>query len=137
MPLRYVYTAHCELARAHSHLEIRLQFLNILRKLSSSQSSIARVVGFAIKHANKCADDLWEVLGEECGKANLNARINIFYCLDNLLCDRALRVPIQTILILRAERPRMRMASQSTSTSSSATLQKWSTSLSQKDKRAS
>jgi len=65
--------------------EIRLQFVSVLRRLTSSQQSIQRFVTFALRWGPQCGDDLWDCLCEECEKASLNSRINIFYALDGLL----------------------------------------------------
>lgn len=43
------------------------------------------MTSFAIKHAPKCSDDIWDCLIEECEQINLNARINLLYFLDILL----------------------------------------------------
>lgn len=66
--------------------EARLQFLQLLRRLTASQQSIQTVVSHAVKYGRKCGADLWDCLIEECGKGNLNARINVLYFLDSL-CD--------------------------------------------------
>ncbi|KAG8952748.1 hypothetical protein FRC04_003671 [Tulasnella sp. 424] len=69
--------------------DIRMAFLNSLKKLNATQSSIQRVVGFAIKHFAQCGDDLWDCVLEECQKGSLNMRINILYCLDSL-CEASM-----------------------------------------------
>ncbi|KIO30038.1 hypothetical protein M407DRAFT_69697 [Tulasnella calospora MUT 4182] len=69
--------------------DIRMSFLNSLRRLNATQSSIQRVVGFAIKHFARCGEDLWDCVLEECQKGSLNMRINILYCLDSL-CEASL-----------------------------------------------
>jgi len=65
--------------------QVRLQLVNILRKLSSSQNSIQSTVRFLLKHKDKHGEDLWDCLVEEAEKVNLNARINILYLIDGLL----------------------------------------------------
>ncbi|WWD16997.1 hypothetical protein CI109_101433 [Kwoniella shandongensis] len=65
--------------------EVRLQFLQSIRKLNASQISIQKVVSFAIKYGSRCGEDLWECVMEECGKGSLNTRINILYFLDSLV----------------------------------------------------
>ncbi|EIW66005.1 hypothetical protein TREMEDRAFT_45988 [Tremella mesenterica DSM 1558] len=64
--------------------EIRIQFLQLLKRLNASQQSIHKVVGFAVKYGSRCGEDLWECVMEECSKASLNTRINILYLLDSL-----------------------------------------------------
>ncbi|KIK09987.1 hypothetical protein K443DRAFT_670632 [Laccaria amethystina LaAM-08-1] len=57
----------------------------------SSQQSIQRVVGFAVKHFPACGEDLWDCIVEECQKGSINSRINILYFLDSL-CETCLLV---------------------------------------------
>ncbi|KAF8726188.1 hypothetical protein AX14_007957 [Amanita brunnescens Koide BX004] len=71
--------------------EVRMQFLNLLRKLNASQQSIQKVVGFAVKYFPPCGEDLWDCVVEECQKGTINARINILYFLD-ALCEACLLV---------------------------------------------
>ena len=54
--------------------EVRLQFLQLLRKLNASQASIHKVVSFAVKYGSRCSEDLWECIIEECGKASRVSR---------------------------------------------------------------
>ncbi len=69
-----------------SHLhQVRLQFLGLLSRLTSSLASIQKVSTFALKHGPRCGDDLWDCLVEEVGSVSLNARINLLYFLDTLL----------------------------------------------------
>jgi CTD kinase subunit gamma len=53
--------------------EKRIQFIEILKRLTSSQQSIAKVVQFAVRNAPRCGDDLWDCLIEECDKAGLSS----------------------------------------------------------------
>lgn len=66
--------------------EARLQLIQLLRRLTASQQSIQTVVSHAVKYGRKCGPDLWDCVLEECGKGNLNSRINILYFCDSL-CD--------------------------------------------------
>lgn len=76
---------------------------------NSTQQSIQKIVSYALKYFNRCGDDLWECVVEECQKVccavssrsrsswltvahaqgTLNTRINILYLLDNL-CEASL-----------------------------------------------
>jgi len=69
--------------------EVRMYFLNLLKGLTASQQSIGKVVRYALKNFQKCGDDLWECIEEECQKGTLNTRINILYMLDSL-CESSL-----------------------------------------------
>ncbi|OBZ74069.1 CTD kinase subunit gamma [Grifola frondosa] len=72
--------------------EVRMQFLALLRRLNaliSSQQSIQKVVGYALKYFSGCGEDLWDCIVEECQKGSINNRINIFYLLDSL-CEASL-----------------------------------------------
>lgn len=107
--------------------EVRIQFLSLLRKLNasvtpfaffrrpisqnswcSSQQSIQKIVGYALKFFSGCGEDLWDCLVEECQKVcallrsirrfnhhldnlqgSINNRINILYLLDSL-CEASL-----------------------------------------------
>jgi len=71
--------------------EVRMQFLENLRRLTASQQSIQKVVHFALKFYPSCGDDLWDCLVEECQKGTVNSRINIFYLLDSL-CETCLSI---------------------------------------------
>nr|GAT50612.1 predicted protein [Mycena chlorophos] len=71
--------------------EVRIQFLNLLKRLNASQHSIQKVVTFAIKYFPPCGEDIWDCIVEECQKGSINARINILYFLDSL-CDTCLLV---------------------------------------------
>ncbi|KAF9461850.1 CTD kinase subunit gamma CTK3-domain-containing protein [Collybia nuda] len=71
--------------------EVRIQFLNLLRRLNASQHSIQKVVGFAVKYFPPCGEDLWDCIVEECQKGSINSRINILYFLDSL-CETCLLV---------------------------------------------
>ncbi|KAM0753783.1 hypothetical protein T439DRAFT_322675 [Meredithblackwellia eburnea MCA 4105] len=65
--------------------EVRMAFISLVSKLTSSLASIQRVSAFAFKHGPKCGDDIWDCLIEECATSNLNAKINLLYFLDALL----------------------------------------------------
>ncbi|KAG8959282.1 hypothetical protein FRC03_008202 [Tulasnella sp. 419] len=75
--------------------EVRMQFLSQLRKLNASQTSISKVVGYAIKYFSRCGEDLWECIIEEVQNGSLNMRINIFYFLDGL-CETCLQLQANT-----------------------------------------
>ncbi|KAK4055205.1 hypothetical protein OIV83_000485 [Microbotryomycetes sp. JL201] len=68
-----------------SGIDVRLQFVTLLSRLSSSLQSIHKCTSFALKHSSRCADDIWDCLMEECARASLNARINLLYLVDQLL----------------------------------------------------
>ncbi|TFY83750.1 hypothetical protein EWM64_g256 [Hericium alpestre] len=57
--------------------------------LGSSQQSIQKVVGYALKYYARCGEDLWDCVVEECQKGSINNRINILYFLDSL-CETSL-----------------------------------------------
>ncbi|KAF5354967.1 hypothetical protein D9756_005617 [Leucocoprinus leucothites] len=63
--------------------EVRMQFITLLRRLTASQQSIQKVVGFSVKFA-QCGEDLWDCILEECQKGSINSRINILHFLDSL-----------------------------------------------------
>ncbi|GAA5873208.1 hypothetical protein JCM3774_000080 [Rhodotorula dairenensis] len=66
--------------------EVRMQFTTLVsRQLTSSVSSISKVAAFALKHAAKCSDDIWDCYLEEVGAVSLNGRVNLLYLLDALL----------------------------------------------------
>jgi len=69
--------------------EVRMQFLTLLRRLSASQPSIQKVVGYSLKYYSRCGEDLWDCVIEECQKGDINHRINILYFLDSL-CEACL-----------------------------------------------
>ena len=48
--------------------EIHMQLLALLRRLSASHQSIDNVVAFLVRYRDKCADDLWECVTDECQK---------------------------------------------------------------------
>lgn len=51
--------------------EIHMQLLALLRRLSASHQSIDNVVAFLVRYRDKCADDLWECVTDECEKVRL------------------------------------------------------------------
>ncbi|BGP36519.1 hypothetical protein JCM10450v2_000416 [Rhodotorula kratochvilovae] len=65
--------------------EVRLQFTALASRLTSSVASISKVASFALKHASKCADDIWDCYLDEVSTASLNARVNLLFLLDSLL----------------------------------------------------
>ncbi|KAF8957356.1 CTD kinase subunit gamma CTK3-domain-containing protein [Flammula alnicola] len=71
--------------------EVRMQFIEILRRLNASQQSIQKVVSFAIKHFPPCGEDIWDCIIEETQKGSINSRINVLYFLDSL-CETSLMV---------------------------------------------
>ncbi|KAJ7164634.1 CTD kinase subunit gamma CTK3-domain-containing protein [Mycena crocata] len=71
--------------------EVRMQLLTLLKRLTASQQSIQKVVGFAVKHFPACGEDLWDCIVEQCEKGSINSRINILYFLDSL-CETCLLV---------------------------------------------
>ncbi|KAF9479080.1 hypothetical protein BDN70DRAFT_932841 [Pholiota conissans] len=71
--------------------EVRMQFIEILRRLNASQQSIQKVVSFAIKHFASCGEDIWDCIVEETQKGSINSRINVLYFLDSL-CETSLMV---------------------------------------------
>ncbi|KDN53588.1 hypothetical protein K437DRAFT_230422 [Tilletiaria anomala UBC 951] len=68
---------------------IRLAFIAQLRKLNASQQSINKVLALAVRHAATSSDDIWSCIMQECRKASLNARVNIFFLLDALFTDES------------------------------------------------
>lgn len=65
--------------------QVRVQFVTLASRLGSSVASISKVAAFALKHAAKCADDIWDCYLDEVAAANLNSRVNLLYLLDALL----------------------------------------------------
>ncbi|GAA6011857.1 hypothetical protein JCM11491_000773 [Sporobolomyces phaffii] len=66
--------------------EIRMQFLTLISRLSSSLPSLSKVSSFALKHAQKCSDDIWDCLLDELSHSpSLNHRINLLYLIDLML----------------------------------------------------
>ncbi|EKM75758.1 hypothetical protein AGABI1DRAFT_64155 [Agaricus bisporus var. burnettii JB137-S8] len=68
--------------------EVRMQFISMLRRLTASQQSVQKVVGYCVKFA-QCGEDLWDCIIEECRKGSINSRINILHFLDSL-CETSL-----------------------------------------------
>lgn len=48
--------------------QLRLECLALVRRLTASQQSIAKVVDFAAKQATSAADDIWDCILGECQK---------------------------------------------------------------------
>jgi hypothetical protein len=78
--------------------QIRMEFLDLLKRLNASQHSIRKTVSFALKYATKCPDDIWDCIMTECSKvsdsekqahiqAPSNTRINILFMLDSFLAN--------------------------------------------------
>ncbi|KAL8293051.1 hypothetical protein RQP46_000745 [Phenoliferia psychrophenolica] len=78
--------------------EVRMTFIGLLSKLTSSLASIQRVSAFALKHGPKCGDDIWDCLVDEASQVNLNARINLLYFLDTLLDKHAPGQPYKDLI---------------------------------------
>ncbi|KAG8760946.1 hypothetical protein FRC14_000547 [Serendipita sp. 396] len=64
--------------------EAHLTFVNLLKKLKASQSSIQEVVAFALKYYSKCGEDFWDCISQELRSGSINMRINLLYFLDSL-----------------------------------------------------
>ncbi|KIM23024.1 hypothetical protein M408DRAFT_332592 [Serendipita vermifera MAFF 305830] len=64
--------------------EAHITFVGLLKKLNASQTSIQKVVGFALKYHAKCGEDFWDCIVQECRTGSLNMRINLLYFLDSL-----------------------------------------------------
>lgn len=63
-----------------------MQFTTLVsRQLTSSVASISKVAAFALQHAQKCSDDIWDCYLDEIGAVSLNGRVNLLYLLDALL----------------------------------------------------
>ena len=63
-----------------------MQFLTLISRLTSSLASLSKVSVFALKHAQKCSDDIWDCyLDELTHSPSLNHRINMMYLLDLML----------------------------------------------------
>lgn len=54
--------------------EIHMQLLALMRRLSASHQSIDNVVAFLVRYRDKCADDLWECVTDECQKVREQSR---------------------------------------------------------------
>ena len=65
--------------------QVRLQFTSLASRLTSSVASVSKVASFALRHAIKCADDIWDCYLDEVSSATLNARVNLLFLLDSLL----------------------------------------------------
>lgn len=50
--------------------QIRLECLQLVRRLTASQQSIMKVVDFAVRYAAVAAEDIWDCLLTECGKVS-------------------------------------------------------------------
>ncbi len=72
---------------------IRLELVSLLRKLNASQASINKVLALAIRHAARNSEDIWSCIMQECQRASLNARVNLFFLLDALFTDDAFSHP--------------------------------------------
>ncbi|GAA6061992.1 hypothetical protein JCM10212_004270 [Sporobolomyces blumeae] len=71
--------------------EVRMQFLSLLSRLTSSVQSQSRVALFALKHASRCSEDVWDCYLDEVGQPDqrdgqgLNHRIDLLYLVDAIL----------------------------------------------------
>ncbi|GAA6006562.1 hypothetical protein JCM10207_004974 [Rhodosporidiobolus poonsookiae] len=75
--------------------EVRMGFITLLTKLTSTVPSISKVASFALKHAQRSSDDLWDCYLDEVASANLNSRVNLLYLLDALLDKEGPRVVVK------------------------------------------
>ena len=48
--------------------QIRMDFLDLLRRLNASQQSIRTIVSFALRYAMQSADDIWDCVMTECSR---------------------------------------------------------------------
>ncbi|KAJ1508629.1 hypothetical protein HMI54_003044 [Coelomomyces lativittatus] len=79
--------------------ELRLQFNDLLRRLTASQDSIARAVKFASQWRKHC-DVLYTVLLEAIQQsANANQKMNLFYLCDHI-CQTTLKNGFKGYVIL-------------------------------------
>lgn len=67
--------------------QVRMQFMTLLSRLTSSISSIQKTAHFALKYGSRYGDDLWDCLQDEVSKASLNHAINLLYFIEALLVD--------------------------------------------------
>jgi len=44
--------------------EVRMYFIEMIRKMNASQQSIQKVVSFAAKHFPSCGEDIWDCIVE-------------------------------------------------------------------------
>ena len=51
--------------------QVRMEFLDLLKRLNASQQSIRKTAAFALRYANKCADNIWDCIMTECSKVGL------------------------------------------------------------------
>lgn len=75
-----------------------MQFIALISRLTSSLISIQKVASFAVKHGQKCGDDIWDCLVEECAQINLNQRINLLFFLDTLLENSTVGLPYRHLV---------------------------------------
>ncbi|GAA5859640.1 hypothetical protein JCM8547_006175 [Rhodosporidiobolus lusitaniae] len=75
--------------------EIRMQFVSLISRLTSTVPSISRVASFALKHAARASDDIWDCYLDEIASANLNSRVNLLYLLDALLDKEGPKVVVK------------------------------------------
>ena len=52
--------------------QVRLDFLELLKRLNASQQSIQKIVAFALRHATRSADDIWDCIMTECARVSAN-----------------------------------------------------------------
>ena len=51
--------------------QVRMDFLELLRRLNASQQSMRKVVSFALHYAFSSADDIWDCVMTECARVSL------------------------------------------------------------------
>lgn len=67
--------------------QIRMEFLELLKRLNASEQSIRKTVAYALRYATRCPDDIWDCVMTECSKAPSSMRINVLFMLDAFLAD--------------------------------------------------
>ncbi|KAI9138311.1 CTD kinase subunit gamma CTK3-domain-containing protein [Paraphysoderma sedebokerense] len=64
--------------------DIRMEFFNLLKKLSATEASRSKVVRFGLKY-KQCYDDLYGLLIEDLEKSSASHRLNIFNSISELV----------------------------------------------------
>lgn len=67
--------------------QVRMEFLELLKRLNASQQSIRKIVLFALRYAVRSSDDIWDCVMIECARAPSNTKLNILFMLDAFLAD--------------------------------------------------
>ncbi|GAA6031950.1 hypothetical protein JCM8097_003357 [Rhodosporidiobolus ruineniae] len=75
--------------------EVRMQFIQLVSRLTSAVPSISKVASFALKHASRASDDIWDCYLDEIATANLNSRVNLLYLVDALLDKEGPKVGVK------------------------------------------